>query len=72
MIGRVIEQHRSSIIVMAEQGQVTLTLAPNSERVCVGDWIWFNVSLRAYRSLAINRKPSPFIAVSNHTDVIMQ
>lgn len=34
MIGRVIEQHRSSIVVMAEQGQVTLTLSPNSERVC--------------------------------------
>jgi len=51
MIGRVIEQHRSSIIVMAEQGQVTLTLALNSERVCVGDWILFDESLRVYRSL---------------------
>ena len=49
MIGRVIEQHRSSIIVMAEQGQVTLTLAPNSDRV--GDWLLFDELLRAYRSL---------------------
>ncbi|WP_370630482.1 ribosome small subunit-dependent GTPase A [Moritella sp. 24] len=51
MIGRVIEQHRSSIIVMAEQGQVTLTLSPNSVRFCFGDWILFDASLRAYRSL---------------------
>ena len=36
---------------MAEQRQVTLTLVPNSERFCVGDWILFDESLRAYRSL---------------------
>ena len=40
MIGRVIEQH-----------QVALTLAPNCERFCVGDWILFDELLRAYRSL---------------------
>ena len=51
MIGRVIGQRRSSIIVMAVQGHVTLTLSPNSERFFVGDWILFDELLRAYRSL---------------------
>jgi len=40
MVGRVIEQHRSNVIVMAEQGQMTLTLPLNSERFCVGVWVF--------------------------------
>ncbi|WP_041394243.1 ribosome small subunit-dependent GTPase A [Photobacterium profundum] len=50
-IGRVIEQHRSHIVIMNEQGVLNLTQTPNSERVCVcvGDWVLFDESLRLVR-----------------------
>lgn len=50
-IGRVVEQHRSGIIVLSEQGQFSLTLSPGSERVCVGDWVLFDDTLKLHRSL---------------------
>jgi len=51
MIGRIIEQHRSSIIVMTPQGQTSLTLPLNIDRVCVGDWVLFDETLKICRSL---------------------
>ncbi|MGF1718848.1 ribosome small subunit-dependent GTPase A [Vibrio kyushuensis] len=50
-VGRVLEQHRSQLVVMSEQGQVSLSLTPNSERACVGDWVIFDDSLRLQRLL---------------------
>nr|WP_086937362.1 ribosome small subunit-dependent GTPase A [Thaumasiovibrio occultus] len=50
-LGRVIEQHRSNVVVMSEQGQLSLILPPNSERVCVGDWVLFDDENRLSRPL---------------------
>ncbi|PSU44631.1 ribosome small subunit-dependent GTPase A [Photobacterium frigidiphilum] len=50
-LGRIIEQHRSHVVAMSEQGALNLTQTPNSERVCVGDWILFDESLRLVRPL---------------------
>ncbi|KHT50232.1 ribosome small subunit-dependent GTPase A [Vibrio sinaloensis] len=50
-IGRVIEQHRSQVIVMTDSGRVTLTLTPKSDRVCVGDWVTFDDQHRLSRVL---------------------
>ncbi|MCW8329244.1 ribosome small subunit-dependent GTPase A [Photobacterium sp. SDRW27] len=50
-IARVIEQHRSNVVVMGEQGQVSLTQSPKTERVCVGDWVLFDESHRLHRHL---------------------
>lgn len=48
-LGRVIEQHRNSIVVMTEQGQRKLALS--NERICVGDWVLFDESLKIQRCL---------------------
>lgn len=50
-IGRVVEQHRSQVIAMTDAGRVTLTLTPNSQRVCVGDWVTFDEQHRLNRVL---------------------
>ncbi|MCL1094852.1 ribosome small subunit-dependent GTPase A [Shewanella kaireitica] len=50
-IGRVVEQHRSHIVVLSEAGNLQLTLPPQSERVCVGDWALFDDSNRLVRHL---------------------
>ncbi|KHT44079.1 ribosome small subunit-dependent GTPase A [Vibrio sinaloensis] len=50
-IGRVIEQHRSQVIVMTDSGRVTLTLTAKSDRVCVGDWVTFDDQHRLSRVL---------------------
>ncbi|WP_295893560.1 ribosome small subunit-dependent GTPase A [uncultured Vibrio sp.] len=50
-IGRVLEQHRSQLVVMNEQGQAKLTLTPNSERACVGDWVLFDDENRLHKLL---------------------
>lgn len=50
-LGRIIEQHRSRLLVMSEQGAVDLTQPPNSERVCVGDWVLFDEHFRLVRVL---------------------
>lgn len=50
-IGRVVEQHRGHLVAMTEQGQQKLTLPPNQDRVCVGDWVLFDDTLRIHRSL---------------------
>ncbi|PKH59286.1 ribosome small subunit-dependent GTPase A [Shewanella sp. Choline-02u-19] len=50
-IGRVVEQHRSHVVVMSEQGQVRLTFSAQAERLCVGDWALFDDSQRVHRHL---------------------
>ncbi|MGF1688094.1 ribosome small subunit-dependent GTPase A [Photobacterium japonica] len=50
-LGRVIEQHRSHIVAMSEQGPLSLLQRPDSERVCVGDWVLFNADLILERGL---------------------
>ncbi|PSW22274.1 ribosome small subunit-dependent GTPase A [Photobacterium sanctipauli] len=50
-VGRVVEQHRSGVVVMGEQGQQSLTQSPNGERVCVGDWVLFDDNLKLHRCL---------------------
>lgn len=49
--GRVIEQHRDRIVVMSPKGQLNLTLMSIDERICVGDWVLFDDTLRVRRSL---------------------
>lgn len=50
-IGRVIEQHRSSLLALSEQGQHSLIKSANTERVCVGDWVLFDNENRLIRIL---------------------
>lgn len=50
-VGRIIEQHRSSLIVLSEQGQHSLIKTINTEPVCVGDWVLFNNDNKLIRSL---------------------
>lgn len=50
-VGRIIEQHRSNVIVLSEQGQVSLLPPSGDERVCVGDWVLFDEDLRIQRVL---------------------
>ncbi|MGF1680306.1 ribosome small subunit-dependent GTPase A [Photobacterium minamisatsumaniensis] len=50
-IGRVVEQHRSGSVVLSEQGTFNLTQSPSSERMCVGDWVLFDDTLKLYRTL---------------------
>lgn len=50
-IGRIIEQHRSGVIALSEQGQHSLIKSPNSEQVCVGDWVLFDNEHRLVRLL---------------------
>lgn len=50
-IGRVVEQHRSGVIVMSEQGQASLMQSPQSDRLCVGDWVLFDDKLKLHRLL---------------------
>jgi len=50
-LGRVIEQHRSKLLALSEQGQHSLIMPSNSERVCVGDWVLFDEENRLIRVL---------------------
>ena len=50
-IGRVIEQHKSGAVVMNDAGQKSLFQTPNDDKVCVGDWVLFDDSLKLYRCL---------------------
>ncbi|MGF1702361.1 ribosome small subunit-dependent GTPase A [Photobacterium makurazakiensis] len=50
-IGRVVEQHRSGSVVMSEQGTFNLAQSSNSERMCVGDWVLFDDTLKLHRNL---------------------
>ena len=50
-IGRVVEQHRSHLVVMSEQGLIKLTFAAQAERMCVGDWVLFDDCQRLHRHL---------------------
>lgn len=50
-IGRVVEQHRDCIIVVSPKGQSSLRTMPFDKRVCVGDWVLFDDTLRICKSL---------------------
>lgn len=50
-IGRIIEQHRSNVIAMSDQGQINLITTVNDEKVCVGDWVLFDDTHRFNRLL---------------------
>jgi ribosome biogenesis GTPase len=50
-IGRIIEQHRSNLIVISEKGQHDLIKTPHDEKVCVGDWVLFDDNNRLHRIL---------------------
>lgn len=50
-VARIVEQHRNKLIVISEQGQHNLVVPPNSERVCVGDWILFDETDKFIRVL---------------------
>jgi len=50
-LGRIIEQHRNKVLALSEQGQHSLILTANSDRVCVGDWVLFDESDRLIRVL---------------------
>ena len=50
-LGRVIEQHRDRIVAITPEGQTDLILSANHERVCVGDWLLFDETLRVHRHL---------------------
>lgn len=51
IVARVIEHHRTQLIVLTEQGQQTVIMPPNSEATCVGDWVLFDTSNRLVRVL---------------------
>lgn len=50
-VGRVVEQHRSGVIVMSELGQKSLIHSTSDNKSCVGDWVLFDESLRLMRPL---------------------
>lgn len=50
-LARIIEQHRSHVVVMSEQGSLNLSQMSRCEPVCVGDWVLFDESLRLVRCL---------------------
>lgn len=50
-VGRIIEQHRNKLLALSEQGQHSLIMSANSDRVCVGDWVLFDESERLIRVL---------------------
>ncbi|WP_076541050.1 ribosome small subunit-dependent GTPase A [Shewanella sp. UCD-KL21] len=52
-IGRVIEQHRSGVVVLSEHGQCSLnqSFSQDAERLCVGNWVLFNTDNQLHRLL---------------------
>lgn len=61
-IGRIVEQHRSRIIALSEQGQKILIVTPSTEKICVGDWVLFDDDLKIVRLLerqALFQRKSP-------------
>ena len=50
-IGRVVEQHRDCIVVVSPKGQSSLRPMPFDKRVCVGDWVLFDDTLRICKRL---------------------
>ncbi|WP_153913199.1 ribosome small subunit-dependent GTPase A [Shewanella sp. TC10] len=54
-IGRVVEQHRSGVVVLSESGSYQLTQTPiqasDTDKLCVGDWVLFNNLKRFVRLL---------------------
>ena len=50
-VGRIVEHHRSTLLALSEQGQHSLNIPPNTEKVCVGDWVLFDNDNRLIRTL---------------------
>lgn len=66
-VARIIEQQRDVIKVISDQGQDDLSMSPNTERVCVGDWVLFDDSRRLIRPLdrqSLFKRKSPGSKVS--------
>lgn len=51
VVARVIEQHRSHLIVMSDLGSQQISYKPNVERICVGDWLLIDENSRVVRVL---------------------
>lgn len=49
-LGRVIEQHRSQVVILSENGQLSLPTKAHAEPLCVGDWVLFDDE-RIHRAL---------------------
>ncbi|MEC6907718.1 ribosome small subunit-dependent GTPase A [Photobacterium piscicola] len=41
-LGRVIEQHKSEVVILAGDDALRYKLPPNFDAICVGDWVVFN------------------------------
>ncbi|HDB1449166.1 TPA: ribosome small subunit-dependent GTPase A [Vibrio cholerae] len=41
-LGRIIEHHKSEVVLMSDNGTLRLNLLPKLEAVCVGDWVVFD------------------------------
>ena len=41
-LGRVIEHHKSDVVLMGDNGTLRLNLPPKLDAVCVGDWVVFD------------------------------
>lgn len=41
-LGRVIEHHKSDVVLMSDNGTLRLNLPPKLDSVCVGDWVVFD------------------------------
>lgn len=66
MIGRVMEQHRTGLVVMSDKGALTLNHS-SVEPICVGDWLLFDHALKVHRCLerqSLFQRKSPGSKVS--------
>jgi ribosome biogenesis GTPase len=41
-VGRIVEQHKSEVVLLANSGPLRFTLPPKLDPVCVGDWVLFD------------------------------
>lgn len=50
-VGRIVEHHRSRVLVMSDNGLISLSHGLQGTELCVGDWILFDEALSLYRPL---------------------
>ncbi|WP_462167154.1 GTPase RsgA [Pseudoalteromonas sp. GB43] len=43
-LGRVVEHHKTEVVLLGEQGTMRFALTPGLEQICVGDWVVFDDS----------------------------
>ena len=41
-LGRIVEHHKSDVVLMSDNGTLRFKLPPNIDSVCVGDWVLFD------------------------------